>query len=239
MTLGVDLRHILGSIRCPTLVLDTGSSVISEPADNLTSAISGATRVHLPSGTRVDSPAIVDAVAHFVTGAHLPVRADTILATVLFVDIVDSTARAAALGDRAWLEVLDRYRSAVRQELRLYRGKEVNTRGDDFLATFDGPARAIRCAQAISRRAAALGLAVRSGLHTGEIQVIDGDVAGIAVHIGARVAEFAGPGEVLVSGAVPPLLAGSDLSFSDRGERELRGVPGKWRIYAVASVDDE
>jgi class 3 adenylate cyclase/pimeloyl-ACP methyl ester carboxylesterase len=239
MTASVDLRHILDAIRCPTLVLDTNGSLIRGQSDYLTARISGATRVELPRGSAVDSPVIVDAVAQFVTGARLPVRADTILATVLFVDIVESTATAAALGDRAWLSVLDDYRAAVREELRRFRGREVNIRGDDFLATFDGPARAIRCAQAVVRRAAGLGLAVRAGLHTGEIQLIEGDVGGIAVHIGARVSEFAGPGEVLVSGAVPPLLAGSDLVFTDRGEQELRGVPGTWRIYAVATPGDD
>jgi class 3 adenylate cyclase/pimeloyl-ACP methyl ester carboxylesterase len=239
MTASVDLRHILDAIRCPTLVLDTNGSLISGQAEYLTARISGATRIELPRGSAVDSPVIVDAVAQFVTGARLPVSADTILATVLFVDIVDSTATAATLGDRAWLGVLDDYRAAVREELRRFRGREVNIRGDDFLATFDGPARAIRCAQAIVRRAAGLGLAVRVGLHTGEIQLIEGDVGGIAVHIGARVSEFAGPGEVLVSGAVPPLLAGSDLVFTDRGEQELKGVPGTWRIYAVATPGDD
>jgi class 3 adenylate cyclase/pimeloyl-ACP methyl ester carboxylesterase len=231
----VDLRHILGSIRCPTLVLDTNGHLLEGEGKYLTERIVGASRISLPPGSPVDSPAIVDAVGEFVTGARLPVEADSILATILFTDIVDSTGTAARLGDRAWTDLLERYRSTVRSELHRYRGREINTRGDDFLAVFDGPARAIRCAQAIRRRVEALGLEVRSGLHTGEIQLIGDDVGGIAVHIGARVSEYAGPGEVVVSSAIPPLLAGSDLHFIDRGAHEMRGVPGAWRLYSVQS----
>ena len=233
----VDLRHILGSIRCPTLVLDTNEHLLEGEGEYLSEHILGASRISLSAGSPVDSPEIVDAVGEFVTGARLPVEADSILATILFTDIVDSTGTAARLGDRVWSDLLEHYRSTVRSELHRFRGREVNTRGDDFLATFDGPARAIRCAEAITRRAEVLGLEVRSGLHTGEIQLIGDDVGGIAVHIGARVSEYAGPGEVLVSSAIPPLLAGSDLHFIDRGAHELRGVPGVWRVYLVKSDD--
>ena len=236
MSASVDLRHILSSIRCPTLVLDTDGGVLGHQGAHLAGHIAGAERLTLPPGTRADSPGVADSVARFLTGASLPIEADTILATILFVDIVDSTALAASLGDRAWGDLLERHRAAVRDELRRFRGREVNTRGDDFLATFDGPARAIRCAQAIAERAAGLGVSVRAGLHTGEVQVTGGDVGGIAVHIGSRVADEAGPGEVLVSEAIPPLLAGSDLVFVEHGNYALKGVPGMWRLYSVESL---
>jgi class 3 adenylate cyclase len=156
-----------------------------------------------------------------------------VLATVLFTDIVGSTQRAAELGDRRWRDLLDAHDRAIRRQLERFRGREVNTAGDGFLATFDGPGRAILCACAIRDTVRALGIEVRAGLHTGEIELRGEDVAGVAVHIGARVAAIAGPGEVLVSGAIPPLVAGSGIAFADRGERELKGVPGTWRLYAV------
>jgi len=147
--------------------------------------------------------------------------------------MVASTERAAELGDRAWRDLLDRYRSVVRNRLHEYRGREINTRGDDFLATFDGPARAVRCALAISDAATELGAALRVGIHTGEVEVMSADIGGIAVHIGARIAALAPPGGVLVSRTVVDLVAGSGIAFIDRGEHELKGVPRTWRLFQV------
>ena len=152
---------------------------------------------------------------------------------MLFTDVVDSSRRAVELGDRAWRELLQRHHELVRRQLVRFRGREVDTAGDGFLASFDGPARAIRCAQAIVEGVHALGLEVRAGLHTGECELLDGKVAGIAVHTGARVASDAAPGEVLVSSTVKDLVAGSGLTFEDRGTHQLKGVPGDWRLYAV------
>ena len=152
------------------------------------------------------------------------------LATVLFVDIVDSTRRLTEMGDRKWRELLDAFRAAERRQLERFRGREVNTRGDDILATFDGPARAISCAHAIASAARPLGVEVRAGLHTGEVEVQGDDIAGIAVHIGARVAGLAGAGEVLVTSTVRDLVAGSGIEFVERGRHELKGVPGAWTI---------
>jgi len=158
---------------------------------------------------------------------------DAVLATVLFTDIVGSAERAAALGDRAWRELLERHHGLVRRQLVRFRGREVDTAGDGFFASFDGPARAIRCAGAIVESMPDLGLEVRAGLHTGECELVDGKVAGIAVHTGARVASYAQPGEVLVSSTVRDLVAGSGIVFQDRGVHELKGIPGEWRLYAV------
>ena len=156
------------------------------------------------------------------------------LATVLFTDIVGSTERAVALGDRAWRDLLDRHHAIVRQEIERYRGREVDTAGDGFLATFDGPARAIRCAKSIRDAVRNLGIEIRTGLHTGECERVDDKIAGIAVHTGARVMAEAGPGEVLVSSTVKDLVAGSGLDFRERGTHTLKGVPGEWRLFAVA-----
>ena len=156
------------------------------------------------------------------------------LATVLFTDIVGSTERATKLGDRRWRELLERHHSLVRQQLERYHGQEVDTAGDGFLATFDGPARAIRCASAIENSVRAVGLQIKAGVHTGECELFGDKVAGLAVHTGARVASLAGPGEVLVSQTVKDLVAGSGIEFEDRGTHELKGVPGEWRLYAVS-----
>ena len=169
------------------------------------------------------------------SGAWEEPEPDRVLATILFTDIVESSKRAVELGDRAWRELLERHHQLIRRQLARFRGHEVDTAGDGFLASFDGPARAIRCAQAIVEGVHALGLEVRAGLHTGECELLDGKVAGIAVHTGARVASQAGPGEVLVSSTVKDLVAGSGLAFQDRGAHELKGVPGEWRLYAVES----
>ncbi len=158
---------------------------------------------------------------------------DRVLATVLFTDIVGSSERATELGDRAWLELLERHHELVRRELVRHRGVEVNTAGDGFFASFDGPARAIRCASAITKAVRELGLEVRAGLHTGECELVDGKVAGIAVHTGARVAALSQPGEVLVSSTVKDLVAGSGIEFDDRGTTELKGI-GEWKLFAVA-----
>jgi class 3 adenylate cyclase len=158
---------------------------------------------------------------------------DRMLATVLFTDIIDSTTKAIELGDRGWRDLLERHHAMVRRELLRFRGREIDTAGDGFFAAFDGPARAIRCACAIVDGVLDLGLSVRAGLHTGECEVTDGKVAGIAVHTGARVAAEAAGGEVLVSSTVRDLVAGSGIAFDDRGARELKGIPGKWRLFAV------
>ena len=160
---------------------------------------------------------------------------DRVLATVLFTDVVGSTAKAADAGDREWCELVERHHTTVRAMLARYRGTEIKTMGDGFLATFDGPARAVRCAQGICEAVKPLGLEVRAGCHTGEIELLGADVGGIAVHIGARVGALAGPSEVLVSSTVKDLVAGSGLVFEDRGEHELKGVPEPWRLYSVAS----
>jgi class 3 adenylate cyclase len=176
---------------------------------------------------------IVDEVEEFLTGSRTAAEPDRVLATVLFTDIVDSTKRAAELGDRDWRLLRDRHDDAVREELARYRGREVKTLGDGFLATFDGPARAVRCAAAIIDKVRPLGIEVRSGLHTGEIEVKRDDVAGIAVHIAARVVGFAGTGEVLVSSTVRDLVAGSGLRFHDRGSHALKGLPEPLHLFAA------
>ena len=201
--------------------------------------IPGAKLVELPGEDNLifigNSDADVDEIEEFLTGARHAPDPERVLATVLFTDIAASTQRAAQLGDRAWRQLLDAHDRVVRRQLERFRGREVNTVGDGFLATFDGPGRAIECACAIRDAVRALGIEVRAGLHTGEVEVRGDDVAGMAVHIGARVAACGGPSEVLVSGAVPPLLVGSGIEFNDRGEHELKGVPGMWRIFSVVS----
>ena len=164
---------------------------------------------------------------------------DRVLATVMFTDIVGSSERAATIGDRGWRELLEQHHELVRRQLMRYRGVEVDTAGDGFFASFDGPARAIRCACAISESVGGIGLDVRAGLHTGECELVDGKVAGIAVHTGARVASEAHPGEVLVSSTVKDLVAGSGIQFEDRGVAELKGIPGEWRLFAVERSQDD
>ena len=187
---------------------------------------------HIPFvGDNADE--IADAVQELLTGARASVPVDRVLATVLFTDIVGSNEKASALGDRRWRELLENHHSTVRRNLARFRGREVKTTGDGILATFDGPARGVRCACAIAEEIHSLGIDVRAGLHTGECEVMGDDVGGIAVHIGARVASLAGAGEVLVSRTVKELVAGSGLRFEDRGSQTLKGVPGDWQIYAV------
>jgi len=199
--------------------------------------IPGARLVELQGADHVpflsDADAIVDEIEEFVTGTRHSPEADRVLATVLFTDIVGATERAAKLGDRRWHDLLDSHNALVRRELARFRGREIDTAGDGFFATFDGPARAVRCACAISDAVHALGIEIRAGLHTGECEVMGDKVGGIAVHIGARIAAHAAPGEILVSNTVKDLVAGSGLSFRDRGAQSLKGVPGDWRLFAV------
>ena len=173
-------------------------------------------------------------VEAFLSGREAEPVPDTVLATIMFTDIVGSTERAASLGDRAWRDLLRDHHAVIRRELARFRGRELDTAGDGFFAIFDGPARAISCARSIVGGLGELDLAVRAGVHTGECELQDGKVTGIAVNIGARVAAAAGPGEVLVSGTVKDLVAGSEIEFQDKGVRELKGVPGEWRLYAAA-----
>jgi class 3 adenylate cyclase len=236
-----DVRPVLSAIQAPTLVLyRSGDRWVGKPhATYLAEHIRGATLVELPGEDNLmfvgDSDADVDEIEEFLTGARRAPETDRLLATVLFTDIVASTERAAGLGDRKWRQVLDSHDRVVRRQLDRFRGREVHTAGDGFLATFDGPGRAIQCACAIRDAVGALGVGVRVGLHTGEIELRDDDVAGMAVHIGARVSSVADAGEVLVSSTVKDLVVGSGIEFEDRGEHELKGVPGSWRLYRAVS----
>ena len=244
MNIDVDVCDVLPLIRVPTLVMHRkdGGGWDIRSGRYLAEHIPGARFVELPGADF--SPALGDQeplfaelegfLANVVAGTHAEVETDRVLATVLFSDIVGSSERAATLGDRAWRELLLRHHELVRRQLVRFRGQEVDTAGDGFFASFDGPARAIRCGCAIAENMPELGLEVRVGLHTGECELVDGKVAGIAVHTGARVAANAQPGEVLVSSTVRDLVAGSGLIFEDRGSHELKGIPGEWRLYAVA-----
>jgi pimeloyl-ACP methyl ester carboxylesterase len=240
----IDIRHVLPAIRVPTLVLHGSQDTVIpiEVGRYVADRIPGARLVEVQAGHLATGQAALDMQAEvrsFLTGVWQAggweeAEPDRVLATILFTDIVSSSETANRLGDRAWRELLERHHALVRRELVRFRGTEVDTAGDGFLASFDGPARAIRCARAIAAAVGALGLEVRAGLHTGECELIDGKVAGIAVHTGARVASEARPGEVLVSGTVKDLVAGSGLSFDDRGEHELRGIQGRWRLFAAS-----
>ena len=240
MNAEVDVRHVLPAVRVPTLILHSvGDRALDVRASRyMAERIPGAKYVELPGDDHLpwlsDADAILDEVEEFLTGVRHGPEPDRVLATVMFTDIVGATERAVALGDRRWRDLLDAHHGLVRRELTRLRGHEVDTTGDGFLATFDGPARAIRCACAISDGARQLGLEIRAGLHTGECELIGNKVGGIAVHIGARVAASAAPGEVLVSSTVKDLVAGSGLRFSDRGVHTLKGVPGEWRLFAAA-----
>jgi len=239
MTLDIDVRGILSAIRVPTLIMHrSGDRRIDVGGSRyLAEQIPHARFVELPGADHLpwvgDADAIVDEMAEFLTGTRHSADPARVLATVLFTDMVDSTSRAAQLGDARWRALISDHDRLVRIELARFRGREIDRRGDGFIAIFDGPARAIRSALSIVERAHELGIQVRAGLHTGEIDMIESGIAGIAVHIGARVASLAGPDEVLVSSTVRDLVAGSGLSFSDRGTHELKGVPGSWRILRV------
>ena len=240
MNMDIDVRHVLPAIRVPTLILHSVDDQVVEIGAGryLAEHIPGARLVelhgvdHVPWGC--DSGLIVDEIEEFLTGARPVPESDRVLATVMFTDIVGATERAARVGDRGWHDLLDSHHALVRRELEHFRGREIDTAGDGFLATFDGPARAVRCACAISAGVRALGLEIRAGLHTGECERMGDKLGGIAVHIGARVAALAEAGEVLVSSTVKDLVAGSGLAFQDRGARTLKGVPGDWRLFAVA-----
>jgi class 3 adenylate cyclase len=238
MAKDTDVRQVLGSIRVPTLVIHRRDDPIPvEGGRYLARHIPGARLVEVPGEDHFpwvgDTEAILGEVEHFVTGARRGAEPDRILATVLFTDIVDSTRHVAERGDRDWRELLTQFQAATRRELERFRGREVDTAGDGFFATFDGPARAIRCACATRLAVAPLGIQIRAGLHTGECELIGDKVGGIAVHLGARVCAAARPDEVLVSSTVKDLVAGSGLRFAERGSHLLKGVPGEWRLYAV------
>jgi class 3 adenylate cyclase len=243
MNTSIDVRAVLPTIRVPTLVIhrsgDRDASV--EEGRWIAAQIPGARFVELPGQDHLpwteDQDVLLDEVEEFLTGARTAHEPDRVLATILFTDLVGSTERAAELGDRRWHELLAAHHTLVRRELERFRGREIDTAGDGFLATFDGPARAIRAACAIRDAVRAVGLELRAGVHTGECELLDGQkLAGIAVHTGARVAAQAGPGDVLVSSTVKDLVAGSGIAFEDRGERELKGISGSWRLYAVAAA---
>ena len=238
MAFDIDVRHVVSSINVPALILHTVDDEIChvENARFLARTIPGARYVELPGGDHVpwfDPDRVIAEIREFLTGTREVATRNRALATVLFTDLVGSTELAAELGDRRWRDLIEQHHAAVRRELTRFDGHEVDTAGDGFFATFDGPARAIRCAEAIVDAVRPLGLEVRAGLHTGEVELADGKVAGIAVNIGARVAGQAGTGEVLVSGTVKDLVAGSGLEFEDRGATTLKGVPGEWRLFAV------
>ena len=238
----VDIRQVLPAIHVPALVLHRAGDAYREVGHGryLAAHIPGAKYVELPGPDHLayvgDQDAVLDEVEEFLTGVRRGPEPDRVLATVLFTDIVGSTERAVAAGDRTWRDLLDRHNTLVRRELDHFRGREVDTAGDGFLATFDGPARAIRCARQVAEKIPGLGLELRSGLHTGEIELAGEHIRGLAVHIGARVVSLAGPGEVLVSSTVKDLVAGSGIVFEDRGEHTLKGVPGTWRIYIATSA---
>jgi class 3 adenylate cyclase len=231
-----DLRPIMPAVRAPTLVLYRHDSPWAHESLEVAARIEGARAVRISGSDYWGiflSPEIVDEIERFVAGEIERTVPDSVLATLLFTDIVGSTERAAELGDRSWRELLERHHALVRRELARFRGEEKDTAGDGFFATFDGPARAIRCAQAVIESVGEIGLDLRAGVHTGECELHESKVAGIAVSVGARVAGSAAPGEVLVTATVRDLVAGSGIEFEGRDERELKGVQGKWRLYAA------
>ena len=237
----MDVRALLPTVRVPTLILHHTDDPLIPPkfGKDIAEHIPGAKYVELPGRNvfHFVEPwrQSFQEIAQFLTGHQADVADDRVLATVLFTDIVDSTRRAAEMGDRDWHALLDAHDAIVRAQLNRFRGREVNTSGDGFLAMFDGPQRAIRCAISIRDALRSLGIEVRAGLHTGECEVRGDDIGGIGVHIGARVSAMAGPNEVLVSSTLRDLVIGSGLEFEERGSHQLKGVPGEWRLFAVAS----
>lgn len=236
----VDIREVLPAIHVPTLVIHReGDAIVSTAqARYVAERIDGARLVELSGVDHIpfvgDADAILDEVEEFVTGAPPAPEIDRVLATVLFTDIVGSTERQAALGDRGWKQLVEQHHAAVRAQLTRFRGLEQDTAGDGFYVRFDGPARAIRCAEEIVRAVRPLGIEVRAGLYAGECEIVEGKCSGLSVSIGARVMAKAGPSEVLVSQTVKDLTAGSGLTFEDAGEHELKGVPDRWHLYRVA-----
>lgn len=239
MNSGIDIRHVLPTIRVPTLVLHRSGDTFVDVAGGryLGTHIAGARYVELEGNDHLpwigDADAILDRIEEFLTGSIAVVERDRVLATVMFVDMVDSTRTAATLGDKAWREVLDRYHRAIAHEISRSRGRIIKSTGDGVMATFDGPARAIRCGLALHEAIASLGLALRIGIHSGEIELMRDDIGGIAVHVAARVAALAGAGEILATSTVKDLVSGSGLCFSHCGSQSLKGVPGEWSIFAV------
>jgi len=242
---GIDVRHVLPVIQAPTLILHRvgDRTVPVEAGRYLAQHIRGARYVELPGDDHLlqafdqqTLDLLIDEIEEFVTGARSGPDPDRVLVTVMFTDIVSSTERAAAIGDRRWREVLDGYLGVARRQLERFRGREIDVAGDGLFAIFDGPARAVRCACAIRDAVHPLGLEIRAGLHTGECEVAGSRVSGIAVHTGARIASAARPQEVLASSTVRDLVAGSGIRFDDRGSHALKGVPGDWRLFAVAST---
>jgi class 3 adenylate cyclase len=242
MNIQIDIRHVLPAIRIPTLVLhNTGDQWVDiECGRDFAGRIPGADFVEFPVDGHItpasEMPRVLAEIERFLRAAwesDSQREPDRQLATLLFTDIVGSTAHMAQLGDAGWRELLERHHAVVRRELARARGEEIDTAGDGFFAAFDGPARAVRCAKSIVGSVRELGIDVRSGLHTGECELVNGKMSGIAVHTGARVAAHARPGEVLVSSTVKDLVAGSGLDFEDRGVHELKGIPGEWRLYAA------
>ena len=241
LVMRLDVRELLPAIRVPTLVLQHADDEISPAVHGryFAANIPGAKYVEYPGRNMYlfvepDWRRCVDEISEFLTGTHMVAEdEDRVLATVLFTDIVDSTSRAASMGDRNWRALLDAHDAVVRAQIARFRGREVSTAGDSFFATFDGPQRAIRCAVHIREALRALDIEVRAGLHTGECEVRGDDVAGLAVHIGARVSSLAGAGDILVSGTLRDLVVGSGLQFDDRGSHQLKGVPGEWRLFAL------
>jgi class 3 adenylate cyclase len=237
----IDVREVLRTVQAPALLIHRRGDVwpvsgaewmVEHLSDARLALLEG--KDHWPWVADTDS--VADEIEEFVTGRRAPEDPDRVLATVLFTDIVDSTKQAAELGDRRWRTLLDEHERVVRRQIDRFSGREIKTTGDGFLATFDGPARAVRCARAVTDGVRPLGIDVRAGLHTGECELRNGDIGGIAVHIGARVSARAAPGEVLVSNTVKDLVVGSGLEFEDRGEQELKGVPGTWRLFSVTGV---
>jgi class 3 adenylate cyclase len=232
----IDIRDVLPAIRVPTLILTMHFT--REESRFVADRIPDARVLEVPGPdfmVALLGDDVYDEVERFVRGLDAETEPETVLATVLFTDIADSTKKLAELGDRGWAELVSRHHSLVRRQLDAFRGTEIDTAGDGFFASFEGPMRAIRCARAISESVRPLGVEVRAGLHTGECERVDGKIGGLAVNIGARVAAAAAPGELLVSRTVKDLVAGSAVRFDDRGTHELKGVPGEWRLYAVTS----
>ncbi len=242
MNTEIDVRNILPSVRVPTLILHrTGDRDANiEEGRYIAARIPNAKFLELPGPDHLpwvgDQAEVVDEIEEFLTGIRPAPEPDRVLATVLFTDIVGSTERASSLGDNAWRDVLEQHHASVRRELEHFRGQEITTTGDGFLATFDGPARAVRCAVAIRDRLRESGLEVRAGVHTGECERMGDNIGGLAVHIGSRVAGLADAGEVFASSTVKDLVSGSGIVFEDRGAHLLKGIPGEWRVFKVASV---
>jgi pimeloyl-ACP methyl ester carboxylesterase/class 3 adenylate cyclase len=237
-----DVRHLLPNVRVPTLVLHRSEEFVPvDCARYMAEHIPDARLIVLPGIDHIpfygDGDGYAEEVEEFLTGTRHAPLSDRVLTTVMFTDIVASTERAAALGDARWRELLGRHDELMRTELERHRGREVKTMGDGFLATFDGPARGIRCARAVSDEVRALDIELRAGLHTGECEVIGEDIGGMAVNIGARIGALAGANEVIVSSTVKDLVVGSGISFEDRGTQEFKGVPGEWRLFAVEEVE--